>query len=225
MSGFKKSQPGLAFAGEKISPDEIDRNEIYTVVMPGTSDTFWASAGTAGTNAAVAMVVVNRYPDYPRNIRFAIAGSHAAMGGTLSVNGYDQFGSTITENIGFAGSTNGGTVVGTKVFAQITTGTLNYGSATGNGTPAIGFVTGTNALFGLPYKLSGTSDVVFMSHVAGTGAVTVNGGTVGGFVNTAMSAVRPAAAVTGTEVINVWIRPTFDPHGKIVRVSNLTQAS
>ncbi len=41
MSGFKKSQPGLAFSGEKITPDEMDRYEIYHIVNPGTTASWW----------------------------------------------------------------------------------------------------------------------------------------------------------------------------------------
>ena len=222
MSGFKISQPGLRFGGEKISPDEIDRYEVYAISHPGTASTWWASAGTAGTASSIAVVVINRLPDYPRNINFILAGTGVGMAGTLVANGLDQFGSVISESIGFGSADNGGTTVGTKVFAQITSGTLNYGTAVGNGTPQIGFVPGTGCLFGLPTRLGSASDVVHYGMDAGTGAITVNGGTVAGFVNKNMSAIRPAVALTGTQTINVWTKTSLIPD-QIPVLTKLTQ--
>lgn len=212
MSGLKKHLHALSIANSEyaITPDEIDRYEVFSI-QPALSDVdYWASAGTAGTSSAIALTIINRTPDWPRNIRFALAGSHAAMAGTLTVNGRDQFGASQTENISFSGSDNGGTVVGTKVFAEIKSGTLYYGTAVGNGTPAIGLEAGTGLRLGLPVKIAGTSDVVWMGMNAGTGAVSYNGGTVAGFVDATAHAVRPAAAVNGTSVINVWVKPSYD---------------
>lgn len=221
--GLKKYHPDFAFSVNAVTPDEIDRYEMTQFVMPGTASTWWASAGTAGTSASQALVMINRLPDYPRNVNFALAGSAAGMAGTLTYNGYDQFGSLYQESISFGTAANGGTAVGTKVCARMESGTLNYGTAVGAGTPAIGFVPGTGCLLGLPHKISAATDVVAMSQIAGTGAITFNGGTIAGFVSTAQHAVRPVAALTGTQVINVWARSTYNPVYE-TRVSNLTQA-
>jgi hypothetical protein len=221
MSGFKKSQPGLRFSAEKITPDEIDAYKVINM-RPAINEAWWASAGTAGTSAVVACVVINRLPDYPRNINFAIAGSHGSIVGTLVANGKDQFGSTITETLVFARANNGGTIVGTKVFAQFTSGTVSYGTV-GAGTPKIGFVPGTDCLLGLPYKLSGTNDVVQLGYNIGTGAVSYGGGTIAAFVDVPMSAIRPAAALDGTAVVNCWFKPTYNAENMAV-VANLSQA-
>jgi len=226
MSGLKKHLHALTIANSEyaVVPDEIDRYEVFTI-KPAIDTTFWASAGTAGTAASVAMTITNRLPDWPRNINFALAGSATGMAGTLVVNGKDQFGKSITESLGFGSADNGGTVVGTKVFAQITSGTLNYGTAIGNGTPAIGFVPGTNCLLGLPVKLGGTSDVVHLGMNAGTGPVTYGGGTIAAFVDTTVHAVRPATDLDGTSVVEVWVKPSYKNENQVGVMANLTQAT
>lgn len=227
MSGLKKEMIGLRGAANgqgylAITADEIDRYEVARFDMPGTSAVWWASAGTAGTSSAVALAIINRIPDYPRNINFALAGTGAGMAGTLVANGFDQFGSQITESLSFGTAANGGTVVGSLVFGQLIGGTLSYGTAVGNGTPAIGFVPGTGCLLGLPVKIRLTTDVVSLSMNAGTGPVTYNGGTIAGFVNTAVSAIRPVAALTGTQTIGAWVKSTYNAE-QLGVVSNLQQ--
>lgn len=211
---FKRSQPGLRFATEKVSPDEMDAYTVYNIVNPSTTalgTLFVASGGTAGTAAEVALVVNNKYPDYPRNVAFNIHGTGAALGGTLKINGNDQFGSGITESITFSKANNGGTGVGTKVFGQFTGGTLYYGTAVGDGTPNIGLDGGTSCLFGLPCKIGGTSDIVHMSMSQGTGPITVGGGTaIGSLVDKNVHAVRPFAALGGTSFMNVWVKSTYN---------------
>jgi hypothetical protein len=223
MSGFKKSQPGLRYSGEKVSPDEIDRYEFVNFCNPAPATTqWWGSAPVSGTADTQAFTIVNMLPDYPRNVQFilASAGSLTGLKGTAVINGYDQFGSVITETFSIAAGTGAGTVAGTKVFGRFTSGTCYYGTFSTSGTPNLGFTGGTNTLLGLPVKLAGTTDVALISHHAGTGAVTVNGGTVGGYINVAMSAVRPAATLTGTETVTVWVKPSYNPEN-IPTVANL----
>lgn len=223
MAGFKRSQPGLRFSSEKVTPDEQDEYVNYTIALPGTASAFFGTAVVGGTSAVTAVVVVNRYPDYPRNINFSLAGSAAGMAGTLVYNAFDQFGSVFQETIATGTASNGGTALGTKIVASFTSGTISYGTAVGGGTPSVGFVPGTGCLFGLPVKIGSATDVVFLSMNAGTGAITYNGGTVAGFVNTAQHAIRPAATLTGTQVINAWVVSSFVPDN-IPFVSNLKQA-
>lgn len=224
MSGLKKHIYALNIAKSEFAvvPDEIDRYEVFTI-NPGLSATMLSAAGTAGTASAIAMTIVNRTPDWPRNINFALAGTGVGMAGTLDVNGRDQFGGSQTESLGFGSADNGGTVVGSKVFAQITSGTLRYGTAVGNGTPAIGLVPGTGCLLGLPVKLGASTDVVHLGMNTGTGVITYNGGTIAGFVNTSVHAIRPAATLTGTSVINVWVKPSYSFNNQKGIMSNGTQ--
>lgn len=210
---FKRSENALR-VGQKVSPDEMDAYVTYTIANPSTAllgPLFVASAGTAGTSQNNALVINNKIPDYPRNIQFAIAGTGAGMAGTLTMNGFDQFGSATTETMAFATASNGGTVAGTKVFGQFVSGTVNFGTAVGDGTPSISFVPGTACLFGLPVKIGATTDVVHYGMSAGTGPISVGGGTaIGSLVNTGVHAVRPFAAFGGTTFFNFWIRSTFN---------------
>ncbi len=220
MSGFKRSQPGLRFSAEKITADEQDDYYIYTIGNPGTSNIWFGTAPIGGTSSLGTVVITNRYADFPRNLNYVLVGTGAGMAGTFTAVGVDQFGSVVSEVVATGTASNGGTVVGTQVFARFDAGTVNFGTAVGNGTTKIGFVPGTGCLFGLPVKIAGTQDIVLASHCAGTGIVSYNGGTIAGFINTTQMAIRPAAAVTGSESINVWIKSSFIPDNVPV-VTNL----
>ena len=215
MSGFKKSQPGLAFSGEKITPDEIDAYSQYIIAFPaaasGLADTWVGTGGTSGTSDVVAVVLSNVINPYPCNVRFSLLGSHDQIVGTLKLNGKDQFGNVISESLTFAKGTLGGTAVGTKVFAQFTSGTVYYGTFAGNGTPKIGLGTaGTTTLFGLPQKLGGTTDVKLIGQATGTGIVTTNGGTIAAYVDVPNSAIKLPKDLAGTMIISVLYRSTYD---------------
>lgn len=222
MSGFKRSQPGLRMAGEKVSPDEIDRYEVITFT-PGTAIA-WYWLGTSGTADVKALVPLNFLPDWPRNVQFNIAGSTVGMAGTLDINGFDQFGSTITETVGFGSVDNGGSAIGTKVFGRITSGTVRFGTFAGaNGTTRVGFSgAGTTTLFGLPVRLGSSTDVVSIGVSGGTDSVSVNKGTVGTMVVQSISAIRAQTPVTGTAEFRAWIKSSFVPDN-VPTVSALTQ--
>lgn len=236
MSGLKRDIPGLRFTSTAgaanptptlaVTPDEIDRYEVVTIVNPNTltASTWLGTWAVAGTASAGAMVVKNAIADWPRNAEFALAGSATGMAGTASATGRDQFGSVVTETFGFGSADNGGTVVGTKIFAQITSGTLTFGTAVGNGTARLGLgTTGTTAQFGLPFKVGGTTDLKMLSVNAGTGGVTVNGGTIAAFINVPNSSILlPVPQTTGTMAITAWVRPTFNSEN-IGLVANLPQ--
>ena len=224
MSGLKKYEPALR-SGQlgtqgpvgAITPDEIDDYCVYNVINPtqaasGAGAT-WVGTRTSGTADTKTIVVRNAILDYPRNLLFAIAGSSVGMAGTATVNGRDQFGSVIAESFGFGSADNGGTVVGTKVFAHFTDGTINFGTFAGaNGTARLGVgVGGTTSLFGLPVRLGGTTDVKLVTCTTGTGAVTVNGGTIAAFVDVPMSAVKAPLDITGTYTVSAWVKPTYNP--------------
>lgn len=233
MSGLKRDLPSLRFTSNfgstplaAVTPDEMDRYEVVTIVNPNTLTASkwigtWAVAGTA---AGGALVIINAVADWPRNLEFAIAGSATGMAGTATVVGRDQFGVVQTESFGFGSADNGGTAVGTKVFAHVTSGTLTFGTAVGNGTARLGVgTTGTTALFGLPFKVGGTTDLKLLSVNAGTGGVTVNGGTIAAFIDVPTSSLKlPVAQTTGTMAITAWVRPTFNSEN-LGLVANLPQ--
>ena len=57
----------------------------------------------------------------------------------------------------------------------------------------------------------------------GTGAISWNGGTVGGYVKVSQSAILTGGTLSGSETLNVWIKPSLAPDS-IPVVSNLKLA-
>lgn len=227
---FKRLQPQLRFNVDKITADEEDQYFLYSISQPGTASAWFGTAPVAGTSATGTVVIINKDADYPRNLNYTLVGTGVGMAGTFIVSGFDQFGNAVSETIATGTASNGGTVVGTQTFAQVTNGTVQFGTAVGNGTTQIGFVPGTGCLFGLPVPIGGTKDVVFASMLAGTGAISYNGGTIGGFVGVTsplsgtppVATFRSVAILTGSQTINVWIKPTYIPDN-IPTVANLKQ--
>lgn len=214
--GLKRHYPDIAFSGNKVTPEEIDRYEVYQIVNPSYSSTWFGTWPVAGTAATGTLVVINAIADYPRNLEFALAGSAAGMTGTATIYGYDQFGRYQNEALTFAGASNGGTVVGTKVFASISAGTLAFGTAVGNGTARLGVGTlGTTTLFGLPSKIGGTTDVKLLTKGGSVGALTVNGGTVAAFVDVTTHSIKSPTNVVSANNIMVWYRPTYDASNEV----------
>ncbi len=228
---LKLREPALALDQSgvfKVSPDEMDRYEVVNM-RPATNVDWFVTTIVAGTSASRVGTVANRLPDYPRNLLFSITGTHGSTAGTLNASGKDQFGNTITETILIPRADNGGTTSGTKVFAQFVAGTVNFGTAVGNGTARIGFDPSTSCLLGLPIKLGTAADVVHLGCNIGTGAVTYGGGTIAAYVNVAQSAISPVATLDGTQVISCWIKPSYDSSQvksatqNIAKIANLSQ--
>lgn len=194
-----------------VTPDEIDRFETYHVANPSTSATWFGTAAAGTASQAKSLVVINQYADYPRNLNGIVTGS-AAMGGVFVVNGLDQFGAPVSETITVGTATNGGTTAGTKVFAKFTSGTFTFASdASGNGTPTLGCVTtGTLALFGLPCKIGGSTDVKSITWINNGTPTTLNGGTIGAYVSVGAHAFRGTSNVALTDRYVVTVKSTYD---------------
>ena len=89
MTGLSKHYPDITFSGNKVQPNEMDRYEIYHIVNPGTTKSWWGTAPVSGTADTQAFVVVNAMAGYPRNMTFTMAGNgtSVAVKGTALVNG------------------------------------------------------------------------------------------------------------------------------------------
>jgi hypothetical protein len=126
----------------------------------GYQNDYVGTTAIGGTAASKALVVTNQFLDYPRNLAFGVQGTNLTSG-TWVVNGKDQFGNVVTEAGTVAAATAGGTTIGTKIFAEVTSGTFNFSSGSvGNGTPRLGVGTlGTTTLFGLPARMAATTDI------------------------------------------------------------------
>lgn len=225
MSGLKQYDAAFAFSGAQVTPDEIDEYRQYVVANPSISAT-WVGTAAAGTSTqAKALVLINKNLDYPRNLLYSVVGTND-VGGTWTVNGKDQFGAVITESVG-SGTVAAGTPAfatsGTKIFAQVTSGTFQFatGSA-GNGSARIGVAVAAagTAKFGLPDKIAAVTDVKSISWSKELVQTTLNGGTVDStLVNVANSAFSGTAVVGGTESFVVLYKPTKDLAGTVNQAS------
>lgn len=213
---LKRFQPEVRFPGFKVTPDEIDQVTQYVVMHPSV-DPVWFGTTAAGTQTqSKALVVTNTKADYPRNIVGAVAAaSGSVVGGTWTVNGKNQFGASISESIAIAPATGGGTVSGTKIFAQVSSGTFAFGTGDpGNGSPRLGVSIGTAAtnqhLFGLPDKIASTADVKNIAWINNGTMTTVNGGTIGAYVGTANHTFQGTAIVAISDRFVVTYRSSFN---------------
>lgn len=222
MSGLKEDQFGFGPAKRQVTPDEIDRYEQYVVVNPSISPTWvgTAAGGTAGQ--AKALVLINKNLDYPRNLLYGVVGT-ADMGGTWVINGKDQFGQVVSETV-VLGTAAAGTpavaVAGTKIFAQVTSGTFTVAATgVGSGSARLGVAIGTAATskyyLGLPSKIGAVTDVKTISWSKEFVQTTLNGGTVDStLVNTTSHAFNGTSIMGGTETFVVSFKPTYDNAGK-----------
>jgi len=219
---LKNWEPYLQFGGGKISGDELGWDQQYIVINPSISASWFGTTavGTAGqAKAFVANILTARgFADYPRNAVYGVgAAAGSTHGGTWTVNGLDQFGSSVTETVTIATATGGGTVNGTQVWSKITSGTYNFSTAgDANGTPAVGVsIAGSTALFGLPSRIGATTDIKWISgNLLGVGTQTngtqVFNGTPSSAANTAQNAFAvPILIPAGTCTYIVRYRSSF----------------
>lgn len=171
MAGLKDNFPGVftkvGTTGWQVTPDELDMDQRYYVMNPAVTDTFF---GTVSSASAGAFVLDQTRTAYPRNLLFVALGVAGGMGGTAVINGKNQFGETISETISFGSAAGGGTAAGTKVFAQVTSGTFTPVGLGGTavGTAKLGVAIGSadpGVIFGLPHKLGGTADIKAISWI------------------------------------------------------------
>lgn len=210
--GIKNIDPGFyhdPVAGGpqyQITPDEIDRYEIYQVLKPSVGTAYIGSA--AGTAASPTFDIDAAVPDYPRNLLLSPSGT----AGTVVITGVDQFGNSITETLSAAG---GATDAGTLVFGSVTSVTVSKPAAAG--TVHLGVASGTasdSPLLGLPFKIGATSDVkrgLWIDNGTGT-FLDVDGSAPTIHVNTDTHSVRVevSGGIAAADDFIIWAKPTYN---------------
>lgn len=211
---LKKTDPGIRFSGIKVAPDEIDRVEQYIVYGPSVSGSWFGTAAAGTSTQAKPLVILGAKADYPRNLLGVVAGS-ADMGGAWVVNGRTQFGDVIQETITIGTAANGGTVAGTKIFAEVTSGTFTFTTgAVGSGTPTLGVAIGTAvntvAQFGIPDKIGAVSDVKGIFWLDSDTMKSVNSGTVTStYVDVANNSFNVGQVVAAADSFIIRYRSTY----------------
>lgn len=212
MSGlgehFPEFQKG---AGAAVSPVDEDKYDVYTIIGPMMGTFLWGTA--VGTNGQAKAVIFDQaMADYPRNVEVKILpASGSITGGTINITGKDQFGVSHTETFAIGTAVDGGTAVGTSIFATFATasGTLGVSDA-GNCTITVyPAATGTTALFGLPTKVAGSTDLKLLTAGSTGVAKAVNGGTIGAFLDTSVHAIKAPNTITTPAGNLTWIKAWY----------------
>lgn len=227
MSGFKEHNYGFGQGKNQITPDEIDQYIQYPVIFPSISPTALGTVTSVTNNAA--FVFDNVKLDYPRNVLFSILGVAGGMGGTAVLNGKSPSGEGISETFSIGSANGGGSVAGTKIFAQITNGTLTAVvglGGTASGTARLGYAIGTAAnlvgKLGLPTKIGAVADVKRISWTSQFLGTAINGGTIGtAQIDLANHAFNLQTIMAGTETYNFTIKSTQDNSFKTANLAGL----
>lgn len=209
--------PGVAFSSYKVAPDEIDRYELVACNLPTVNASWFGTAvGTQTTTPTYG--VINKIADWPRNLSVIVSCANGSVaGGTMVFTGKNQFGISQTESVAIVSAADGGTTEGTKVFAEVSSASVTMGTGNaGAGTVKVGpGLTGTTALFGLPCKVAGSTDLRLLTWKSNGTTITTNGGTIGQYVNTTQHAIIAPATVGGTTAFTAWVKPTYDSSNEV----------
>jgi hypothetical protein len=218
MSGLGELGLEYAFATgvSQVAQRDIDQYDFISIGHPSV-DTAWYAAGTVAGTAVTALALKNQLSDYPRNIAYCFTGG--TSGGTITVNGIDQFGVAFTEKVALGSVAGGGTTYGTVIAAKFLSGTVNPNTST-TGTYTVGNGTASNGSaasnwFGLMTKIGGTADVKNIRW-DNNGTVTgLNKGTaMGTLIDANRHAFQGTSGVAITDSYAVILKPTFDNSGK-----------
>lgn len=224
MSGLGEigGLPGFVNGGQQVQPSDLDQYSVINTGILSTSTT-WVGTAAGGTSTqAKDLVIINKLLDHPRNLLYSCVGT-ADMGGTWVINGKDQFGQTVSETVAngtVAAGTPAFAVAGTKIFAEITSGTFTVTTgAVGIGSARVGVAVGTAGTtafkLGLLTKIASTADVKSVTWIKENVVTTLNGGTIGAFVDTTNHAFSGSAIMAGTESYKVVLKPTFSNLNKV----------
>jgi len=210
---LKNYMPDIRFSGNLVTPDEIDRYEVVTVVNPSYAANWFATAVSSGPTGTATVTVgfKSKIADWPRNLNAIwTTGSGTKCGGTLTIVGQDQFGVIQTETLTKPGTT-AATIAGTVCFSELTSVTAQqWTTANDIGTLTIGGGTlGTVGKLALPFKIGGTADVGHIAFSHNGTQQPINGGTIGAFIDATYHAIKLPDSIAGSCAITVWAKPTY----------------
>jgi hypothetical protein len=216
---LKTWHPDVTLCGAKVGADEVDFYHVYRVMFPSIDATAIATAEAIATGAALVENVTTL--GYPRNLLVTCAGgtTDGTYGGTVVINGLNQFGQAIQETFSIATAVNGGIAVGTKVFATFVSGTATLAGDTAVATCNVGVGTaGTTTLFGLPFKVGGTKDLLNYSWGSAGASKFVPSSSLGSYVSTTQHAILARTDFVGTSGFVAWFKSTKDQNQDLTDV-------
>ncbi len=210
---LKTWHPDVAFGGGKVGADEVDFYHTYTIKDPSIDATAVATAASIHIGSTPLVENVAGVMDYPRNLVLRVAGgtSSGTYGGTATINGLDQFGNSISETFSIATAVNGGTGIGTKIFSKFVSGSINMAGDTAVATANVGYGTaGTTTLFGLPFKVGGTGDLMSFNWASAHAVQFITSTAVGSYVNTGVHAVLARTDFGTASGFGLWAKSTYN---------------
>lgn len=212
MPGLKKYFPDIRFSGNKVTPDEIDWRVRYSVVYPEVGTKAYGTVAPGTVTGAI--VFDNTIPDFPRNVLVTIVGPAQGVGGTVTINGYNQFGMAQSETVTIGSANAGGTAAGTKIWDSFTSGTYYPNGGDNNSTltigPAIGTAAGIVGWLGLPVKIKSASDVKRMTFIKNGTYTAITGGTLASTLfSTANHAFHGTQIIAATDQYHLEIKPSY----------------
>ena len=123
-------------------PVVLDDNRIVTVVD-------WADS----------TLTIAAQPDVPRNLTVALTDANDSVTGLLTITGKDYKGRVIGESMQPLGDGNGKTLLGTKIFAEVTSCVITGTAGALGGTDQL--IIGVGDVIGVPYDLLHANAVAF----------------------------------------------------------------
>jgi hypothetical protein len=140
-------------------------------------------------------------PDCPRNVTATLTDANNSVTGLLTITGQDPDGQTVVETMQPDGAGGGKTLVGTKIFAKITSAVIT--NSAGAVTVDDVVVVGVGDKIGLPFDITAAADV---RHVY-LGGVRIASPTI--VVGAQISTVDVSAGTyNGTKVLFALVQPT-----------------
>jgi hypothetical protein len=214
---LKKFMPEVRFNSEKVDPDEINMYQQYTIACPGTTVNCIGTAAGGTWVQTKSLVILNQALDYPRNLFLSITNTAGSLnGGSVYVVGKDQWGNSQTETIGYNLGTATQGISGTKIFSQVTAGTVTFGSAQLNaGSATLGVACGTAAgsnvfAFGLPWRLGAKTDIKNISYVKNFVPTVLNAGTPSDLITLDPPSFTGTVILGTADFFSVTALPTYN---------------
>ena len=206
---LKAHYPDIAFSGNRVQPNEIDRYEVYTLNIKAPVISWFGTAVGDGTAGYKALTLVNKLSPYPTSVEARLVGASGTTKGTCVINGKNQFGVSISETLALA-SGSAGTVIGTNVFMEISSGSAELGTASGSVVVCPG-TAGTSTLLGLPVMIGGSTDVKLITWSTGDVQTSAGGatGTVNFYAVPRVHAVKAVGPISGTIDMTAWVKTSY----------------
>lgn len=140
--------------------DPVNRMQQYCILKPEVGAAVVVNAEDISGGDVSAATLVRTTLDYPRNLLYTLSDAASdTLEAIFTTIGTDQFGATVSESV-TVDYDAAATVAGTQIFATITSVAIDVTNNAASDTASVGVAIAADvASFGLPHKITATSDV------------------------------------------------------------------